>query len=334
MATEKHPTADMVTKVSASVRARIPGGRKFFPGLLFGLLLVFAGPGRAETVVLHLRNGDRISGEVISEDSRQTVLATAWSGSLSVPAAQIVSRSQPSSPIVAELTGAATNPPPAAPRRWKAEAQVGLNFAYGIQRRQIYYGKFKFDYKRPYEGDPQQSFRTTVDESVEYGKTDDVRSDNRMDGGVNMEFDFSPRLFVYNIARSGYDQIRKIDLQYEVGPGLGWHLIQRSGLACNLGVGADYQERHLADGTDSQVVFVRAGEDLHWQINHRFALEQKLEYFTSPAQSRARFEASLKYFLLQNLALNFTVQDLYDTRPAANVDQNELRFRSSLGVTF
>ena len=43
---------------------------------------------------------------------------------------------------------------------------------------------------------------------------------------------------------------------------------------------------------------------------------------------------NLSYSLLANLALNFTVLDLYDTEPAAGVPRNELQFRSSLGVKF
>ncbi len=318
---------------------RILRPRGWLAALLLGAMLIAANQSRGESVVLQLRNGDRVSGVVVSEATNQLVLATEWSGKITLPTAQIVRRTSvsPSSTdtnafLALPILG--TNPPPALAKRWKMEARVGLDFAYGIQQKQIYYGKFKLDYKRPYIGDPKQSFRNTIDDSVDYGKTDNVRSDNRMDGGVNSEFDFSPRMFVYNIARVGYDQIRSIDVQYEIGPGLGYHLIQRTNFIANLSLGADYQERHLSDGSDNRIFFTRFAEDSRWQINRRFSMDQKLEYFLSPAQARARFEGNLKYLLLQNLSLNLTVEDLYDTQPADSVSQNELRIRSSLGIIF
>jgi putative salt-induced outer membrane protein YdiY len=306
-----------------------------------GSMLIFSASANSNpAIVLHLPDGDRVTGVIISSNASGIVLATAWGGNVTVPAAQIISRTESSGELAAtNLTtalhlGAAQPATNQTPRRWKAEAQVGLDFAYGLRSHQIYYGRLRLDYKKPYVRDPRQSFRNTADAILEYGETDGYRSSDRLDGGVDTQFDLSPRFYTYNIARGGYDQIRKIELQYEVGPGLGHHLVQTTNFNANISTGINYLRRIQTGGTEDENLFARVAEDFRWQISHRLTFDQKLEYFVGAEQAHARFEAGLKFFLLQNVSLNLTVLDLFDTRPAENVDQNELRIRSSLGVTF
>ncbi len=324
-----------------------PTARKFFHharalvlGGIGSLLLFSASAESNPTVVLRLINGDQVTGVIVSSNADAVVLATVWGGNVVVPADQIISRTQSSDESAAaglanalRLDAAlpATNQPP---RRWKTEVQMGLDFTYGLRSRQIYYGRARLDYKKPYARDPRQSFRNTADALLEYGETDGYRSANRMDGGVDTQFDLSPRFYTYNIARGGYDQIRKIDLQYEFGPGIGYHLIQATNFSANISTGINYQCRQQTDGSKDENLFARIAEDSRWQLSSRLTFDQKLEYFAGAGQFHARFEAGFKFHLLQNVSLNLTLLDLYDTRPAANVDQNELRIRSSLGVTF
>ena len=46
----------------------------------------------AQPVVLQLKNGDKISGLIISETTNQVVISNAWAGALSVPLAEISKR--------------------------------------------------------------------------------------------------------------------------------------------------------------------------------------------------------------------------------------------------
>lgn len=309
-------------------------------GGIGSLLLFSASANGNTTVVLHLPDGDRVTGYMVSSNVDGVVLATAWGGNVAVPAAQILFQTQSPDesatanfPSTLQMVAAApaTNRPP---RRWKTDIQMGLDFTYGLRSRQLYYGRARLDYKNPYVRDPRQSFRNTADALLEYGETDGYRSANRMDGGVDTQFDLSPRFYTYNIARGGYDQIRKVDLQYEVGPGLGHHLIQTASFNANISTGINYLRRLHADGSENENLFARVAEDFRWQISSRLTFDQKLEYFFGDEQSHARFEAGLRFQLLQNVSLNLTVLDLYDTRPAENVTRNELRIRSSLGVNF
>ena len=60
----------------------------------------------AQPVTLHLRNGDRITGTISSEDTNRIVLSTPWLKELSVPTAQVLKRE------VLPATGPTQKPPP------------------------------------------------------------------------------------------------------------------------------------------------------------------------------------------------------------------------------
>lgn len=297
---------------------------------------------RAQTVVLHLRNGDRITGTVVSEDTNQVMLSSALIKEIVVPIAAIERRE-----IIPAETPSAKPPPatvkpvtpqPAAslpvaakpPKHWVREAQIGMDAVFGQKDRQLYYGRLKATYVK-------DRFKNIFDYNVSYGRTDGVLSENRMDGSSKTDFNLGKRVFVYNLGGAGHDEIRKIDLRYEEGPGIGYHLITRSNFVFNVESGANYQAQYFSDRTKNENFYVRLAEDFTWKINNRLTWDEKLEYFPrveNGNQYRARFETNLKYLLLQNLSLNLTVIDQYDSEPANGVDKNDLQVRSSLGLKF
>src|SRR2546427_8085082 len=288
----------------------------------------------AETIILHLKNGDRLTGTIVSEDTNRVVITTRWSKELSVPAVEILSRekapaeaaptplpsAKPGTPVAIPI---APPPPAPKPKHWKGEVKIGADFLFGAKEQEIYYGRFKLVYEQPYPSNPKQLFRNILDYSVDYGRTEGVLSANRMDGSDKTDFDFGRKKFyVYNLGGVGYDEIRKIDLHFEEGPGLGYHLFTRSNFVMNLEAGVNYQAQYRSDNTTTEEFYYRLAEDMTWKLNKRFTFSEKAEFFPQVedwGRYRARGEATLSYGLWQNLSLNVSVLDLYDTQPAHNV---------------
>ncbi len=315
---------------------------------------------RAESVILHLRNGDRLAGDIVSENTNQVVLATSWIKELPVPVSAILRR-EPATNAAPGLaveqqtvTPAKTNvvaaakpvPPPAAPasppkpptpKRWKVNLTVGTDTQFGAQDRQLYTGRVKLTYEQPYKSDPKKFFRNILDYAVDYGKADGVKSADRMYGSVKTDFDVGSHLFVYNLGGVGYDDIRKINLEYEEGPGVGYHLFTKPKFVMNVEGGINYQAQHRSSSDNVENFYYRLAEDITWKITSRLTLVEKAELFPQvedPDKYRARFDATLSFALWQNITFNLSVLDLYDTNPAQGVDNNEVQVRSMLGVTF
>lgn len=335
--------------------------------LLAACLII--GEARGQNVILHLRNGDRIAGTILSENTNQVTLSNAWTSALSVPLAQIESRetpapvtnAAPAAAVAAAKPAPAAAPtnavaavvkpvkPPAAPATppkttpsWfkqhiKGDASVGSDLLFGSADRQIYFGRFSLTYSQPYKSDPKEFFRDILTYNAEYGKTAGVLSANHMEGSSKTDFDLTRKIYAYNLGGAGYDEIRKIDIHYEIGPGAGWHALTLTNFVLNLEAGGNYQRDDRSDNTVTKNFYYRLAEDYTWKINHSMNMKEKFEFFPQAenlGQYRARFESTLSYALLLHLSLDLTVLDTYDTQPAGGVDRNELQIRTSLGVKF
>jgi hypothetical protein len=241
----------------------------------------------------------------------------------------------------APATAPATGKPPAVsasptavkpkgPKHWSGDVQLGVDFALSARDRQLFTGRLKLNYARKH-------VRNALDYLFTYGRTDGVLSANRMDGSMKTDYDLLKRFYVYNLGGAGYDEIRKIDLRFEEGPGAGWFVVRGTNYLVRTEYGINYQAQFNTDGTKSEKFFHRLAEDFTWKPSTKLSFDQKAEFFPTFGdwgQYRARFEANVRYWFGANLSFVVTVLDQYDTHPAANVSRNDLQVRSSIGVKF
>jgi putative salt-induced outer membrane protein YdiY len=317
----------------------------------------------AQTVSVELKNGDRITGQVLSETTNRLTLSNAFAREISLPLTEISKRT-----VLVALTNPApvivvtTNPPAstnvlalakavAATNRfftspflksWHGDIQVGADLTFSERNRQVYNAKAKLIYARNrfksvFDYDTTYG-RTEVEETIDGVKRTTSKTDaNRMNGAVKTDFDLTRKWYVYNLAGMGYDEIRKIDLRYEFGPGLGYHLIQATNFFLNVEAGATYQREERTDGTVQSRFFGRLAENGTWKITPRLTWDEKFEYMPSLEESgeyRIRFETNFRYAILQNVFLNVSILDIYDSQPALGIKKNDLQIRSSVGVKF
>jgi len=292
----------------------------------------------ADSVTFILKNGDRVTGKIVSEQTNRVVLTTPWAKEIVVPSEQISRREPPKAALPPTVPGAGATAgmsAPSAPLKkpshlWAGEINLGTDLGFSQVKRQLFTGRAKviFAYER---------LKNTLDYDVAYGRTDGILSANRMDGSSKTDFDLGHRFYIYNIGAAGYDEIRKIAVRYELGPGVGYHLIQRSNFFLNTEFGGNYQEQRFSNDDATRLFFFRLAEIVNWPLSAKLTMDEKIEFFPRVEEIdeyRFRFETNVRYWLRSNLSLNLTVIDLYDTQPAPNVTRNDLQLRSSVGVKF
>jgi putative salt-induced outer membrane protein len=330
----------------------------------------------AQPVRLILRNGDRLTGTIVEENTSRVILTNIVIGRVEIPVSQIEKRE----PIVAAVAAQPTTPPntnaptglllprpsveqskrfeelanlfrteritaaqfekrraeilgpapPAGPKRWSGEILSGVDLGYGAKTRQNFSGRFKLNFT-------DKRLRNAFDSLFSYGETDAELSANRFDATDKVDYDLDKRHYVYALSGAGFDEIRKIDYYLQAGTGLGRRLVNRTNFVLNAEVGGSYQLQNFQDGKDSDLFYYRLAEELKWSISSKVTFDEKLEYtpqWNDPGEFKIRGEINLRYWLLNNLSLNLTVIDLYDTRVATGVDENDLQIRSSVGVKF
>lgn len=336
--------------------------------VFLGLVLVLPGA-EGDLVTLHLRNGDRLTGELVSEAEDHVVLTTPWSASVTVPRAQIMEQVPVPSPeeqlaqdkanaldaalalaavqqvaqtaAVSEEASAAkpgADVQPKRPQNWKWNLRLGTDFLQGAKDRKIYFGQTALTYTKNYDRDPREFLRNRLEYRVDYAETDGRISANRMVGVNKLDVDIGRGYYGYLAAGAGYDRVRKIEYEYDAGPGVGYHLLAKKSLALDGEVGLNYQfRRGLADAPDREILQARLGQELAWEVMPKIMVTQQLAllpFLDEPGEYQVRFEGNLGFGIVQHLSLNLTVRNLYDTQPAPGVPNNEFQFRSSVGVTF
>ncbi|HXG47140.1 MAG TPA: DUF481 domain-containing protein [Methylomirabilota bacterium] len=350
-------------------------------------------------VVLHLKNGDRLSGHVLDETPDRIVLTNAVLGIITVARTNLAVASNAARPpdgagtqvitghvrqrqqallelyrrgtitpaeyhhqrrlllshpvpdppetnvVVASVPAAAAggpSPPPSrpasvtakpaplAPGKWHGEALIGLDFAVGERDRELLTGRLKLNFT-------DRRLRNTLDYLFTYGRTDAELSANRMDGSMKTDYEFHSRLYAYNLGGAGYDEIRRIDLRFEEGPGGGIHLIRGTNWTLRAEYGFNYQAYFYQNGTDSERFHHRYAQEFWCKPNARLIVDEKLEFFPTWGNwqnYRLRLEVNARFSLNTWLSFVLTLLDQYDTDPPNQVSRNDLQLRSSLGVKF
>jgi putative salt-induced outer membrane protein len=214
--------------------------------------------------------------------------------------------------------------------KWIGEIQAGVDLLFSERNRELYSGRAKITHT-------YGRLRNLFDYQFTYGETEEELTDNRMFASVKTDYDLNRRLYVYNLGGAAYDEIRKIDFQWETGPGLGYHWLKRTNIVFNTETGFNYQAQYLEDNLRNERFYLRLAEDGLWKITPKLSVDQKFEYFPSTenfANYRMRFESNLRYAIVNNLSFIVTVMDAYETQTARGVPQNDLQIRSSIGVKF
>ena len=325
------------------------------------LTLLLNAPAFGQGVVLHLKNGDRISGTILSETPSAVRLTNSFLGAFEVPLGEIVRREAQPAPVITNspVVVASTNVVPAktnvvvaappkepkpplspanpeatpiasTPSHWKHDLRFGVNLRYATKDSHEFLSLLKSTYGK-------QPFRHIFDINFKYGRVEGALSANSLAASEKTEYQLSPRSYVFGLIGGGYDEIRKIDYQFEVGPGYGIELLKLTNFVWKGEIGFNYLQQNRADQTRQNTYSVRIAEIFAWRIWDKLTADLKAEYFQNLdefGEYRLRIESTLRYPVTKNLSLNLDLIDLYDTRPPQDVSQNDLQIRSTIGVTF
>lgn len=233
-------------------------------------------------------------------------------------------------PVSIAKASAAAPAKPAPTKLWTGEVFMGTDLAFGQKNRELYSGRLKLNYV-------QAPVRNNLDYLFTYGRTEGELSANRMDGLVKTDVDVARRTYAYSQGAAGYDEIRKIDWRYELGPGAGYQLVKLTNFLLRVESGFHYQVQNFEGDRQDEAYYHRFAQDIRWTLGPQFSFDEKAEYMPELDDLhmyKVRMEANVRYWLNSSLSLNFTVINLYDTMTAPGVGQNDLQVRSSIGMKF
>lgn len=346
--------------------------RKFCSFVVVVLVVTAATAAYAEQV--SLKNGDHLSGAIVSMDEKKLVLKTSYAGEVSIDWGevsqfssdkdtlvitkadkQVVSgtvSSQDSNIVVATVQGVQTVPRAevAAMRSPTDQAAYEKSLHPGMLEGWTGGGNFGLAVAR---GNSQTTNlalgfnalrKTTKDAWVInansiYSRDEKANntSANSFGGLIRYDRNLTTKLFAYGVFVGMYDALQLLNYRFMPGGGLGFHAIATPTTTLDLLGGLGYTRESYYVGPPNNLFTATLGDEFTHKFTATTSITQNLYYLPSLNQTsnyRINFNAGISTKLNGWLTANANFLDQYVNKPVPGNKYNDILFTTGLGFTF
>ncbi|MDM7923491.1 MAG: DUF481 domain-containing protein [Pyrinomonadaceae bacterium] len=341
------------------------------PGLVLRLLLpvlilVFAAEVFAEEIML--KNGDRVSGKIVSQTGEAIVVETEYAGKITIAAShveRVTGESAAAEPEKATLpktaapeavkpvaappkvaaAAKAAPPPEPAPRLFGGDKYWGLTSGWEGN------ASVGFSYT---SGNTKQTTATTGIRAIKTGSDDkltvyarslwnsnrnsgtSVTTQNAVWGGLRYDRDINDRVFMFGSYDFERDRPKRLNFRSVVGGGLGHKTVRNETTELEFLVGGAWN-RTWQMGPNTDTPEALAGNTLKHRFHERLKLQQTFTFFqnfTDRNEYRFIFDTTLTADITKRIGWQFTVGDRFNNDPLRNAKKNDFLFTTGLRWNF
>jgi putative salt-induced outer membrane protein YdiY len=325
--------------------------------LMLSSLLALAcltGTGRADVVTL--KNGDRVTGTLVTIKGGTLQLKSDIMGNVSIPVAKVATYSV-AKPVAVITKGkepvqGALELSPSGDWQVKANGQTQTLKAADVDTIMPAdeYQKLVVVVPKPWQawkgntslGETIQqgnqktnTFATTINMVHERPAAPIFKSHLRTN--FRQDYLFSPRDFVFGMAQFDHISTEGLYLRQTYGGGFGAGVIQNSQTTFILTGGLTLQHQKFLAGSWDQSAYGLAGEKLGERLGKRARLDQSLNFYPNFSQGgQYRFDTTtvLSIKINNRLTFNSSAIDLFLSNPPAGNQRNNITLSTGIGYTF
>lgn len=327
---------------------------------------------RAEEV--SLKNGDHLSGAIVSMDGKKLVLKTTYAGDVSIDWAEVSQFSSDKQPLVvtkankqlmsgtvtaegSDLLVATTQGVQRVPRADVATMRSPVDQAAyekslhpGMLEGWTGGGSFGLALAR---GNSQttnlalgfDSTRKTAKDAWVLKATSIYSSDaklgattaNSLGGLIRYDRNLTKRWFAYGAFAGMYDELQNLDYRIMPGAGLGFHAIASPATTLDLLGGLGYTRESYSNGVTNNLLTAILGDEFTHKLGPSTSITQSLYYLPSlndTSNYRVNFTFGIATKLHRWLTANANFVDQYISQPVLGNKKNDVIFTTGLGFTF
>lgn len=222
--------------------------------------LILATPFSAQAQTIQLSNGDRLTGEIISQTAELTEFKTAF-GTLTLPTSQII-LADAGKPVPSEsVTAEPVTPVAAVPEEkglwnadWSGLANVGGDVTSGNSETKALYADAEVTAR-------WEKHRAKFNIDYYWEEDGEVTIDNRSLAGEHDYF-FAPKWFYYSRAAFKQDEIASLNLRSNLGAGFGYQIFESEDQTLDINFGPSWLYHDYA--TDENTSAPAA----NWSLNY------------------------------------------------------------------
>ena len=325
----------------------------------FALLLVFVTSGQAAADEVWLKNGDHLTGKVLSLEGGTLVFKTAYAGDLSIKWEEVanlktdepikvvlgdettaqgpvspgeegkvtVKAEEVAQPITVNLANVKTiNPRP--PLRMDLRINFGLNITDGNTNTQNIYGEGEFVART-------DKNRYTIGAIYSRSEDENVKTEDSAIGYMKYDHFFTKKWYGYANATAEKDEFKDLDLRTSLGIGAGHQFIESERTNLSLELGPSYVNEDYIVAEDNSYIAGRWGLKFEYYI-----LPKSLQYFLYHTgwQSLEESEDLTLYTqtgfripLYKRLNLTAQFNWEYDKSPSPGKEKNDYTYILTIG---
>jgi putative salt-induced outer membrane protein YdiY len=320
-----------------------------------------------------LKNGDRLSGSIVSMDGKTLVLKTTYAGDITI-AWDAVDQFTSEQPLVVTksnqqtLTGTVKN----------QGADYVVTTAQGqqtLQKSDVAVMRSPADqaaYEKSLHPGPLEGWtgggnfglalargnsdttnvalgfdatrKTTTDQWVinaasiytTDGSTSATTA-NSFQGLIRYDHNLTKRVFLYGAFAGGYDELQ--DLNYRIMPsgGIGFHAIATDRTTLDLLAGLGYTRESYSTGLTRNLFTATVGDEFTYKLGARTTIMQNLYYLPS-LNDTSNYRITGNFGIATKLngwmTANLLFNDRYNSQPVLGNKNNDILFTTGLGFTF
>ena len=155
-------------------------------------------------------------------------------------------------------------------------------------------------------------------------------------GGLGYDHNFSPRLFVSTFNDYEYDKFQNLDLRFVAGGGFGFHARNTKRMKLDVIGGGDFNHSAFATFTrkSAEAYF---GNDYEFKLNSATTMFQSARMFndlTNTGQYRVNFDSGASVKISKWLNWNLSISDRYLNTPAPGRKSNDILYTTGFGLSF
>jgi putative salt-induced outer membrane protein YdiY len=335
---------------------------------------MICGPAALQAEEVSLKNGDRLSGAIVSMDGKKLVLKTTYAGEVSIDWAEVSQFSSGQQPLVVTQTGKQLVSGTVAAEG----SDVMVTTAQGVQRvpraevstmrspaDQAAYekslhpsmlegwtggGSFGFALARGNSETTNlalgfNALRKTSNDAWVVNATSIYSTDakqgttsaNSLGGLIRYDRNLNRKLFAYGAFAGMYDALQDLNYRVMPGGGLGYHAIASKTTTLDLLGGLGYTRESYYDGTTNNLVTATVGNEFGHKFTPNTSITQSLYYLPSlnrTSNYRVNFNFGFATKISRWLTANMNFGDQYVSEPAPGNKNNDLIFTTGMGFAF
>jgi putative salt-induced outer membrane protein YdiY len=327
---------------------------------------------RAEQV--SLKNGDHLTGSIVSMDGKKLVIKTTYAGEVSIDWGEVSEFSSDKDSLVvtkadkqlvsgtvssegSDILVATTQGVQKVPRTDIAtmrspadQAAYEKSLHPGMLEDWTGGGSFGFALARGNSDTTNlalgfNALRKTSNDAWVVNATSIYSNDaklgnttaNSLGGLIRYDRNLNKKLFAYGAFAGMYDALQ--DLNYRIMPsgGLGFHAINTKTTTLDLLGGFGYTRESYYNGTTNNLLTATLGDEFAHKFTANTSITQSLYYLPSLNQTsnyRVNFNFGIATKLNHWLTANANFNDQYISEPVPGNDKNNVIFTTGLGFTF